>query len=263
MDKCVVAFDLATTRLCVAYGTTSRREGQLVNTKVYKNWTSSRETVQNSYMPITAIYYNDRGSLITGNVLQQLLTTPEEINNDRYFPFWKRLYHDEQDDPSAVKIQEDYKRKLRNMGKSRKDLLRDWVAYQYHEIFQKDIEGRVLQPVRLPQGHDDRNFLLEIVVAVPPGRTFSAHNEIMEGFKQFGISAKQISLVSEPEAMFRAWVALDGERNNWKVGQCFDSSHIQDRMANCSKVGKRYLVCDGGGGTLVRNCTSTIEMYFH
>lgn len=122
------------------------------------------------------------------------------------------MFHDNQNDDTIKEIQADIQSKLDRLHKTRGDLLREWVGSTYMQLFIEAVDGQC----RLNDS-DERNLDLEIVVAVPPGRSVIAHEEVLQGFIQKPILAHQVSLVSEPEAMFRSWVNDGVHTQDWKV----------------------------------------------
>jgi len=171
-------------------------------------------------MPLTALYYTATGVPVTGYILESMLDTPNEVDPDRLFRVWKLLFHDNQEDPEIIRIQACMQAQLNKLGKTRSDLLRDWVALTYAALFQETSDGRTI----LTTSNDAREMEIEVVVAVPPGRSVIAHEEVLQAFVQGPISKKQVSLVSEPEALFRSWIAEGEDSHRWKVN-CFDATY--------------------------------------
>jgi hypothetical protein len=122
------------------------------------------------------------------------------------------MFHGDQNDPSTKAIQADIQRKLDRLEITMDDLLRGWVAVAYASLFEEDANGRVKLRIR-----DERIMELEVVIAVPPGRSVIAHEQVLQAFVQGPIRAHQVSLVSEPEAMFRSWVADGIDTQHWKA----------------------------------------------
>jgi hypothetical protein len=109
------------------------------------------------------------------------------------------MFHGNQGDNSIEAIQSEIQRKLDLCGKTIDDLLRDWVAVIYANLFQKDANGQF--KIRNPRNSNGNQIVdLEVVVAVPPGRSVIAHEQVLQAFIQGPIRAHQVSLVSEPEA---------------------------------------------------------------
>lgn len=103
--------------------------------------------------------------------------------------------------------------------------------------------------------HNIPKLDIQLVVAVPPGRTTIAHEQVLQGFVQGPItSSTMVSLEFEPATLFRNWVheGEDGEdRQNWIVSSLIVSCKTELANHMSLKVGQRYLVADGGGGTFV------------
>lgn len=121
------------------------------------------------------------------------------------------MFHDDQNDRPTKEIQAEIQRKLNRLGLTIDDLLRGWVAVTYASIFE-EVNSQVKLRTR-----DPRILDLEVVIAVPPGRSVIAHEKVLQAFIQGPIREHQVSLVSEPEAMFRSWVAEGLDIQHWKV----------------------------------------------
>lgn len=147
---------------------------------------------------------------------------------NKHFRQWKLLFHDDQNDATIREIQDDLSWKLDLLGKTRLDLLQDWVKLIYEDMFIVQDDGRY--SLKESIGCFDKKDV-EIVVTVPPGRSVLAHDQVHEAFIQEPIGKGQVFLVSEPEAMFRSWIQSGADPQDFK------------------KVGGRYMVVDGGGGT--------------
>ena len=221
--KRIIGIDLATTRACVASATVPLEESnQLHNKKalpprveVFTNWPTDYRTQTN---PPTALYYGEHGGLpTTGNALSRIVEAKGRpgqagFDTERYFRLWKLMFHENQSDATTEEIQAGLQQKLDHLGLTRDDLLRGWVAATYKQLFLEGVDGQY----RL--NHWDERYLdLEIVVAVPPGRSVVAHEAVLQGFIQKPILAHQVSLISEPEAMFRSWVNEGVHTQDWKV----------------------------------------------
>jgi hypothetical protein len=222
--KRVIGIDLATTRCCVASAGTSWDQLEHIHdenvrpphVEVYSNWAGAFEAAQRD--PVTALYIEEAKRLpITGHALDPIVkarraTGEPSFNTEHFFRLWKLMFHDNQNDPATKEIQVEIQRKLDRLGMTTDDLLRGWVAVTYAELFVKGINGQT------KLNHwDDRAMDLEIVVAVPPGRSVIAHEQVLQAFIQGPISAHQVSLVSEPEALFRSWIAEGADTQDWKV----------------------------------------------
>lgn len=90
------------------------------------------------------------------------------------------------------------------------------------------------------------SFIVEIVVPVPPGRSAIAHEEVFRAFVQGPIKASQVSLVSEPEALFRWWLH-ENDIKDWKARLRFLSR--ASLLTTALQMGDRSIVTDVGGGT--------------
>ena len=223
MGKRVIGIDLATTKCCIASAaiweeleSLDNKHGRPFPVEIFPNWIAPRGGSRTN--PITALYYESPDELpITGNDLDPILkakgrTGTTTFDTDRFFRLWKLLFHDDQGDPSIKELQADMQRKLDQLGLTRDDLLRGWVAAAYASLFEQDANGHTRLRVR-----DASIMELEVVVAVPPGRSVIAHEQVLHAFIQGPIGAHQVSLVSEPEAMFRCWVADSVDVEYWKA----------------------------------------------
>lgn len=233
-SKLVIAIDLATTRACLATGQRLLNKDHKHTPPVVKLYTCWPDAYEGSRWPITAMLYDLRGIPITGNDLERVFrkvsksaSPSTRIDLNKHFRQWKLLFHDDQSDPSIKKIQDELFLKLALLGKTRLDLLRDWVKLIYKDLLIPEKDG--LYSLNESIGRFDKKDI-EIVVTVPPGRSVLAHDQVHEAFIQGPIGKGQVFLVSEPEAMFRSWVHSQD-----------DPQHFQ--------VGGRYMVVDGGGGT--------------
>jgi hypothetical protein len=168
--------------------------------------------------PPTALLYHDDGGPQTGPKLETAFKSPAARHFDmkKYFRQWKLLFHDSQDNPNLIKIQDQLNAQLRALEKNRTDLLFDWVRLTYDKLFIKGYDG--LYSLTGSHGHFKKEDI-EIVVTVPPGRSVLASDEVRDGFIQGPIGPGQVSLVSEPEAMFRSWVhdAAEKSPDDFKV----------------------------------------------
>ncbi|KAH8756517.1 hypothetical protein BGZ57DRAFT_772360 [Hyaloscypha finlandica] len=231
-SKIIISIDLATTRCCLATGQRLLVEDHShppAGVKLYTPWTDSYEA--GSKWPITAILYNSEGLPKTGNKLEMAFkstSASRRFDMNKHFRQWKLLFHDDQNDAAIREIQDDLSWKLDLLGKTRLGLLQDWVKLIYEDIFIVQNDGRY--SLKESIGCFDKKDV-EIVVTVPPGRSVLAHDQVHEAFIQEPIGKGQVFLVSEPEAMFRSWIQGGADPQDFK------------------KVGGRYMVVDGGGGT--------------
>jgi hypothetical protein len=134
------------------------------------------------------------------------------FDDSLYFECWKRMFHSAEDDPVITEIQAQMLEKLNRLGKTPVDLLQNWVSATYDDLFERKSNGQL----RLKGEEDYRNMDLEIVVAVPPGRSPEMHEQVRRAFAQRGVERKQVTLVSEPECTFRSWVHAGRDLVNWK-----------------------------------------------
>lgn len=217
-SKLVIGIDLATTRCCLATGQRllhERHDESPPAVKLYMCWNASYEG--GAKWPITAMLYDSPDGLPkTGNNLEVAFKGPRAkgFDLDKHFRQWKLLFHDDQSDPSTKRIQEDLLKKLKLLGKTRVELLKDWVRVIYNELLRAGEDGRYFLN-NSAGGFSKEN--IEIVVTVPPGRSVLAHNEVREAFVQNPIAKHQVFLVSEPEAMFRSWVNDYTDPQEFKV----------------------------------------------
>ncbi|PMD34669.1 hypothetical protein L207DRAFT_588183 [Hyaloscypha variabilis F] len=226
----VIAIDLATTRSCLAIGQRLLLEDHNItppDVKLYTCWTDAYEA--GSKWPITAMLYNSQGVPSTGNDLEMAFKSRASRNFDmnKHFRQWKLLFHDDQSDVAIKRIQDELYSKLSLLEKTRLQLLQDWVKLIYTDLLKA--QGNGLYSLNDSIGSFDKQDI-EIVVTVPPGRSVLAHDEVHKAFIQGPIGKGQVFLVSEPEAMFRSWIHDGADSNDFKVGG-------------------RYMVVDGGGGT--------------
>ncbi|KAE9366137.1 hypothetical protein N431DRAFT_430296 [Stipitochalara longipes BDJ] len=227
-SKLGIGIDLATTRCCLATGQRLLVEDHNApDVKLYGGWEDSYEA--GSKWPITAVLYNSQKVPKTGNGLEMAFKGPKSRNFDmeRHFRQWKLLFHDDQSDPTVKTIRDDLFRKLAHLKMTRLDLLRDWVKLIYKDLLVRHDDG--LFSLKESIGRFDMKDI-EIAVTVPPGRSVLAHDQVHEAFMLNPIGRGQVFLVSEPEAMFRSWLHDGANPNEFKIGG-------------------RYMVVDGGGGT--------------
>ena len=119
--------------------------------------------------------YDLRGIPITGNDLERVFrkvsksaSPSTRIDLNKHFRQWKLLFHDDQSDPSIKKIQDELFLKLALLGKTRLDILRDWVKLIYKDLLIPEKDG--LYSLNKSIGRFDKKDI-EIVVTVPPGRS--------------------------------------------------------------------------------------------
>lgn len=81
------------------------------------------------------------------------------------------------------------------------------VEVKYEEIFQG-----------LRRTYDLFDMLdIEMVIAVPPGRSTIIHEKVRNAFVQGRIKSDAVSLASEPASMFCSWVHESTKTQDWKV----------------------------------------------
>ncbi|TAQ85863.1 hypothetical protein B7494_g5806 [Chlorociboria aeruginascens] len=227
--RLVIAIDSGTTRCEVAYALLANssvlsRASKDVDVQIFVDWAGYNE--DGELYPSTTLYYEVEGELpITGFALRPIFQNPNPgaLVISRVFRLWKLLFHN-QNDPAIKQIQKRLHLQLGLLNKTRQDLIRDWVEAIYQEL----IANGSGNPAKLRATFGDE-VDLEIVVPVPPGRSAIEHDLVRRAFIQGPIKSSQVSLVSEPEAMFRSWIQDDGIVD-WKIGQVF-------------------IVLDAGGGT--------------
>ncbi|KAF8862905.1 hypothetical protein BDZ45DRAFT_670808 [Acephala macrosclerotiorum] len=230
IGELIIGVDIGTTQVAVAtaerlYAKDPNRPAPKI--KLYNGWLGFY--MNRSETPSTAMYYNEDGSAITGNTLQRLINNadPTAYDPDHLIRLWKFMFHHHQGDSRMIDIQSRTQEQLRLLGhKTHTDLLKDWVGILFDQLF---IDGKGVSSLRQTYKNFD-NLDLKVVVAVPPGRETIAHAEVLQAFVQGPITSTDVSLESEPAALFRAWVQENEDEEDWVVG-------------------KRYLVVDGGGGT--------------
>lgn len=220
--RLVIGIDTGTTRSCIATAVV-----------LYPNQESLRSGDQQKYpeievfcdyigyndngnkCPTTTLYYTSPHQLpITGHELELLLKNPDpkSLLVNRLFRLWKIMFHNP-NDPVTRTIQEKIQCQLDSIGKTSRSLLRDWVEILYRDLISDDEDNPSKLKYSIP---DFERLDIEIVVPVPPGRSAIAHSQVLDAFVQSPISRSQVSLVSEPEALFRAWV--HEEKNiDWEV----------------------------------------------
>lgn len=100
------------------------------------------------------------------------------------------------------------------LGKTPNDVIRDWASLIFHYLFNEKRSINLLSQIY-------ENFPkldIELVIAVPPGRTTIVHEQVQQAFVQGPISSStMVSLESEPAALFRNWVHEREDDQNWIV----------------------------------------------
>ncbi|KAE8452472.1 hypothetical protein EG329_000374 [Mollisiaceae sp. DMI_Dod_QoI] len=232
VGKLIVGIDVGTTQCAVATAELlySKQKGQQVQAcpriKLFEGWLGFYMNYKPT--PRTAMYYQDDDSPLTGNDLEQLFAdvNPKVYRPDRLIRLWKLMFHHHQNKPIIQDIQARIQKQLDKLGKTADDLMKDWARLLLDQLF---TDGSGVSSLR--QNYENFDKLdLELVIAVPPGRSTIAHEQVLQAFVQGPISSTAVSLESEPAALFRNWVHEGEDDQNWIVG-------------------KRYLIADGGGGT--------------
>lgn len=219
IGKIIIGVDVGTTQCAVA--TTEilyiNQEGRAAqskpNIKLYEGWVGFY--MNHIATPRTALYYELDGSPLTGNDLQPLFddANPNTYRPDRLIRLWKLMFHHHQDEPVILNIQEQIQKQLNALGKTTDDLMRDWARLLLDHLF-TDTSG--ISSLR--QIYENFPKLdIELVVAVPPGRSTIAHEQVLQAFVQGPITSTAVSLESEPAALFRNWVHEGENDQNWIV----------------------------------------------
>ncbi|KUJ15479.1 uncharacterized protein LY89DRAFT_783615 [Mollisia scopiformis] len=232
VGRLIVGIDVGTTQCAVAtaeilYGKQNGGKAQSTpRVKLYEGWIGFY--MNHSSTPCTAMYYEEDGTPLTGNDLQPLFdnANPKSYRPDRLIRLWKLMFHHHQNKALIANIQGQIQKQLDMLGKTMDDLMRDWARLLFDHLF---TEGSGISSLRQIYPKFDQ-LDLELVVAVPPGRSTIAHEQVLQSFIQGPIKSTTVSLESEPAALFRNWVQEGENDQDWVVG-------------------KRYLVADGGGGT--------------
>ncbi|KAL3428277.1 hsp70 protein [Phlyctema vagabunda] len=219
-----LAFDLGTTQCTIACTANG-----IPGIEVYKSYPGVYNGKRSPFPPTALLYTEGQDKPITGDDVTLALKTLEEYGFDGYFNLWKLLFHHHQNDNLIKTMQQEMQNKLKKLGRSKYDLLKDWVHIQYSQLF---LEGpEYSQQIKLRYGYSKLiDVDLRINVTVPPGRDVVEHEALARAFAQGPITMDQVYLESEPTAMFASWVCSPEINHKWKVG-------------------KVYLVQDGGGGT--------------
>jgi hypothetical protein len=143
---------------------------------------------------------------VTGHRLKAIFEN-YSVDTRRLFRLWKNLFGGNNEAQQRMLLQ------LHALGKKPEDLLRDWVEVLYGELISDGAD----QKSRLRDLFDFDKLDIEIVVAVPPGRSAIAHAQVFNAFTQDPIRGDQVSLVSEPECLFRSWVQDNLTSEDYKV----------------------------------------------
>lgn len=170
--------------------------------------------------PLTILYYESLNKLpITGHALVSIFDNadPAALEVDHVVRLWKLLFHPA-DDPTTALIQERLQCQLNILGKTKQDIINEWVEVLYAELITEGPDNLS----KLRYRFDLNELDVEIVVPVPPGRAAIAHDQVRQAFIQGPIQNEQVSLVSEPEALFRCWVHEE-KTHDWKVPYFFRS----------------------------------------
>ncbi|KAJ5035441.1 uncharacterized protein L3040_007909 [Drepanopeziza brunnea f. sp. 'multigermtubi'] len=233
LGKFVIGIDMGTTQSAIAIGQlfypVDGKAQPPCNIRLHSDSAGSyQEGAHRRLYPSTFLYYDEDGTPITGHGLDRVFDNPDPSSYEpaRLFRLWKLMFHSHNDDPQILKIQTKIQEQLDGLGKTRDDLIRDWATFILEDL---GIVGSKSHSYLRGQYANFDRFDIEVVVAVPPGRTTIAHAEVLRAFIQSPLTCTSVSLESEPAAMFRSW--LEGENpEDWEVG-------------------RTYLIADGGGGT--------------
>lgn len=170
--------DFGTTRSCIAVSKRAFGAKKPGRIETFGRYSTSYAT--NQKQPITALLYRDGRLPVTGDILEKILDDPAEseaINTDRLLTTWKVLFVDNLTDPALLKLQNELRRKMELLGKTRRNLLEDWFDCHYLKIFNTNDDGELELPLRYRDDTDEREFDLELVLSIPPGWTIAAKDE--------------------------------------------------------------------------------------
>ncbi|KAL2068743.1 hypothetical protein VTL71DRAFT_15081 [Oculimacula yallundae] len=236
IGKLIVAIDMGTTQCAVATAEVlyppHKRANQIPQVILYEGWNGAyQDGGQKRAYPSTSVYYQDNGTAITGHDVEVLekLCDPSIFKPANHIRLWKLMFHEHLDDLQTETIQARIQAQLDKLGKTPTDLLRDWARCLLKNDLGITADGDQGSQLRSQYENFDR-LEIEVVIAVPPGRTTIAHAQVTQAFVQAPLTSISVSLESEPAAMFRSWVEDGKDHQDWVVG-------------------RRYLVADGGGGT--------------
>lgn len=223
--KLIVAIDSGTTKCSVAYSTIDhdgfrfpasqfgRKEPEI---RTYGDWMGDN----GDRSPSTNLYYESPNLLpITGHALKTIVDYPfPSIMVSRLTRLWKLMFHTTTD-PEIVEVQRHVQAQLHAINKSKEDAICDWVAVIYRELFSDGLD----KGANFREIFELEKLDIEIVVPVPPGRSAVEHDLVRKAFIQSGFEAHQVFLVSEPEAVFRAWIH-EVDSSDWRVSHSSISS---------------------------------------
>lgn len=218
-QKLVVGIDPGTTRFVVTIGKYPAK-GKRPDIRPVTKWTGCYEEHSisgqlYSFYPPSALLYKLSGGLPeTGHSMTVALETTNVLL-DLYFPFWKLMFHAHMNDPTLIRFQKETQRKLEKLGKTTDDLPRDFVAYLYNRLLTESSDSPEF--IRSTWGVPISNYDIDIVVAVPPGRSVIDHDVIFQSFVQGPIQSHQVFLVSEPEALLCSWTTREIDSHDWEV----------------------------------------------
>ncbi|KAI9046587.1 hypothetical protein LZ554_009331 [Drepanopeziza brunnea f. sp. 'monogermtubi'] len=218
LGKFVIGIDMGTTQSAIAIGQlfypVDGKAQPPPNIRLHSDSAGSyQEGAHRRLYPSTFLYYDEDGTPITGHGLDRVFDNPDPSSYEpaRLFRLWKLIHND---DPQILKIQTKIQEQLDRLGKTRDDLIRDWATFILEDL---GIVGSKSHSYLRGQYANFDRFDIEVVVAVPPGRTTIAHAEVLRAFIRSPLTCTSVSLESEPAAMFRSW--LEGENpEDW---ECF------------------------------------------
>ncbi|RDW68417.1 hypothetical protein BP5796_09074 [Coleophoma crateriformis] len=223
-ETLVLGIDLGTTRVVVTFAL-DLPGNDVCEIETTRYWL---ESYRNTDYPSTDLLYVDGKDIpYTGPKVKELLKATN-ADMGRYFHMWKLLFHDPMDDESITRLQDDLTRRLKDMGKTKYDLLDDLVGVLYKDLLISDDKCRCYIQRRISPRHLE-NLEIKVVITTPPGRRVLEHEALVTAFERHPIKKGNVFLESETNAMLGGWV-IGNRTHKFETGQ-------------------RYLVVDAGGGT--------------
>lgn len=235
IGKLIIGIDLGTTRVAVAtkealYTKSSGFRSKDMP-KIFCHWPAAAFSGDYRF-PSTAIYYKNRNvPPVTGNDLTLLIEDPA-FEPARLIRQLKMLFHSHNNDPTTIAMHNRVQQQLARVGKNADEALYD-LAKVILDLLLKDCDGNGCQ---LSKEYDRFQQLdLELVIAVPPGRSAVDHARVRQAFIQGPIMSTSVYIESEPAAMFRSWV-YDGQiTRDWAVSS---SGMSLDHVLTISRLEK-------------------------
>lgn len=181
--------------------------------KIFCHWPAA--ALSGDYrFPSTAIYYKSCNvTPITGNDLTLLVEDPA-FEPSRLIRQLKMLFHNHNNDPTTISMHNKVQQQLARVGKKADEALYD-LAKVILDLLLEDRDGTGCQ---LSKEYDRFQQLdLELVIAVPPGRSTVDHARVRQAFIQGLITSTAVYVESEPAAMFRSWVHDGQITRDWAV----------------------------------------------